>query len=102
MIPISPSADPQERAGERTCSRHLESIQGLLGEAALITILIIILMFIWIVISMNVISSVHCYRDHKKPLRIKSPAVICSVARRPSPQPGISLIFTFGDIIGGD
>ena len=64
--------------------------------------LIIILMLIWIVISMNVISSVHCYRDHKKPLRIKSPAVICSVARRPSPQPGISLIFTFGDIIGGD
>ena len=66
MITISPSADPQERAGERTCSRHLESIQGLLGEAALITILIIIFMFIWIVISMNVMSSVQCYRDHEQ------------------------------------
>ena len=34
----------------------------------------------------------------ERPLRIKSPAVMSLTARRPSPRPGISVIFTFADI----
>ena len=35
----------------------------------------------------------------ERPLRIKSPAVMSLTARRPSPRPDISVIFTFADII---
>ena len=39
------------------------------------------------------------FKNLKRPLRIKSPAFKSFIAKRPKPQPGISVIFTFDDIV---